>query len=147
MLCRRRLSKFLQNISCHCQIISGDSQSTYYSALLKPFSAQLRNVIHIEVFIRNSAIKAQGWYSWPEIIYRYIFISNLFWIFYYCFINHETYVSKLIRLCTYDLHVRGFVASNEVVLVESIATPTLLLSFPDGFPGFKWMHSYFYELL
>ena len=144
MLCRRRLSKFLQNISCHCQIISGDSQSTYYSALLKPFSAQLRNIIHIEVFIRNSAIKAQGWYSWPEIIYRYIYIFILirFRIFY-----HETYVSNLIRLCTYDLHVRGFVASNEVVLVESIATPTLLLSFPDGFPGFKWMHSYFYELL
>ena len=60
--------------------------------------------------------------------------------------NHKTIVPKLIWLCTYDLHVRGFVASNEVVLVESIATPTLLLSFPDGFPGFK-MKIYYYELL
>ena len=51
--------------------------------------------------------------------------------------NYKTFVSKLIGLCTYDLQVRGFVASNEVVLVESIATPTLLLSLPDGFPGFK----------
>ena len=144
MLCRRRLSKFLQNISCHCQIISSDSQSTYYSALLKPFSAQLRNIIHIKVFIRNSAIKAQCWYSWPEIIYRYVFVINRFRIF--SSNNHKTIVPKLIWLCTYDLHVRGFVASNEVVLVESIATPTLLLSFPDGFPGFK-MKIYYYELL
>ena len=66
----------------------------------------------------------------------YIYLYSLLIDFGY-FSNYKTFVSKLIGLCTYDLHVRGFVASNEVVLVESIATPTLLLSFPDGFPGFK----------
>ena len=43
------------------------------------------------------------------------------------------YLTTLTLFVTYDLHESGFVPSIDV-LVESIATPILLLSLPDVLP-------------